>query len=874
MADTPAERSSDPFEQLLERAARLSPLGPGDFPRLHPGRELCSGRLLVRKRLGAGGMGVVYEALDRERGSSVALKTLARLDANAIYRLKNEFRALAEVKHPNLVRLHELFVDGDIWLFTMELVVGEPFDTWVRPGGTLDPARLRSALAQLVAGVQAIHEGGKLHRDLKPSNVLVTAEERLVIMDFGLVSDPEPGGEGQTLADERSLGTPAYMAPEQAGGAGATSASDWYSFGVMLFEALTGELPIDGATYEILWRKQRDPAPRASSRSGDVPADLNELCAELLERDPARRPPASQIEELLREHGPKRVATSTPPERRRSHELVGRPNELAALRAALADAESGRLIVVRVLGATGLGKSALVRAFLDELTGRDHTVVLSGRCYEREAIPYKAFDRVIDELSRFLRQQPESEVGALLPRDAAALHRLFPVLGRVQAIADAPLRQAADDHALRRRAFDALAELLARIRDRAMLVVHIDDAHWTDADSVLLLEHLLGLPDAAPLLLLLGQRTPATIEPLLPRLRSVALENPRMELRDLELGPLSLHDATELAQRRLGAQHARETAAALATEASGNPFLVCELARHAAEGGTTAVTLEEALRARVAALEDGERRLLELVAVSGRPTPIEVLAAAHGMSTEAHIGIGALCEAQLLRLNGARSYECYHDSIRIALYNRLPGEVKRAHHERLALAYEQSGHADPEVLFEHAHAAGHHARAGTHAVEAANATASSLAFDRSAAFLAHAIELLPEPETRRLKLRERRGEALSLCGRWADAALAFDEAAEHAPDEAERMRLLRQSAAHFLGCGRSREGLPRLRRVLQASGITWPRTRLGAWLSAGSRLFWLWWKSARPHDAMTTPATAVGPSALIAPGSGWTPSPT
>jgi serine/threonine protein kinase len=190
---------------------------------------------------------------------------LNRLDAGSVYRLKNEFRALADVTHPNLVRLHELFAQDASWFFTMELVDGERFDHWVRPDDALDEARLRAALTQLVAGVSAIHSAGKLHRDLKPSNVLVTPEGRVVVLDFGLAVDPELGGVGQTVAEDSVSGTPAYMAPEQAAGKPATQASDFYALGVMLFEALTGRLPFEGRSGEMLAAKQTRDAPSASA---------------------------------------------------------------------------------------------------------------------------------------------------------------------------------------------------------------------------------------------------------------------------------------------------------------------------------------------------------------------------------------------------------------------------------------------------------------------------------------------------------------------------------------------------------------------------------------------------------------------------------
>jgi len=206
-------------------------------------------RFLVRRRLGQGGMGVVYEADDTERGGVVALKTLHNVDPRALYRFKAEFRTLADVAHPNLVRLGELFGDGNVWFFTMELVDGQDFLSWVRgatstatvtmadsevltsprllpraptgptplaPGVPPPPAderRLRAALRQLAQGISALHAAQKVHRDIKPSNVMVTRAGRVVLLDFGLATDvdqPDRLDNNATIVD-----TTPYMAPEQ-----------------------------------------------------------------------------------------------------------------------------------------------------------------------------------------------------------------------------------------------------------------------------------------------------------------------------------------------------------------------------------------------------------------------------------------------------------------------------------------------------------------------------------------------------------------------------------------------------------------------------------------------------------------------------------
>jgi len=238
-------------------------------------------RFEIIGKLGEGGMGVVYEAVDRELGAHVALKALPKLSANAILRFKNEFRALADIQHPNLVGLGELIEREGRWFFTMDLVEGTDFLRWVRgararvtlpptlmhgrpqraapseptlaeDGGAVvappqddgfDESKLRSGLAQLARGLTAVHEAGKVHRDIKPSNVLVTPRGAVKILDFGLIADVLGDA---VWSEELVVGTPTFMAPEQVLGKRVGPEADWYSVGTLLYVALTGRPPFLG----------------------------------------------------------------------------------------------------------------------------------------------------------------------------------------------------------------------------------------------------------------------------------------------------------------------------------------------------------------------------------------------------------------------------------------------------------------------------------------------------------------------------------------------------------------------------------------------------------------------------------------------------
>ena len=318
---------------------------------------LGTDRFLIQRRLGAGAFGVVYEAYDRQHDALVAIKVLRHAEADALYRFKKGFRSLADIRHPNLVTFHELLAEEGQWFLTLELIEGVDFIAHLRQRkGDFDV--IRDAVAQLARGLRLLHTHDKLHRDIKPPNVLVTRQGRVVLLDFGMVAELGPGGQQKSAALD-AAGTPAYMSPELAQGELATSASDWYSVGVMLYEALVGALPFDGSLLEILQRKKHGLDHRVRDLVPRAPRDLASVCEQLL---------APRREERLDGDGVLRLlaagstvvpslsaATVLPLPVRRTEALVGRGEGLAVLRQAL-EASRRHAVTVLVYGDSGHGQ--------------------------------------------------------------------------------------------------------------------------------------------------------------------------------------------------------------------------------------------------------------------------------------------------------------------------------------------------------------------------------------------------------------------------------------------------------------------------------------------------------------------------------------
>ena len=844
-------------------------------------------RFELVSRLGSGGMGTVYEAVDRQRQGRVALKTLHSLDPHALLRLKNEFRTLQDIHHPNLVGLGELFVDKDHWFFTMELVDGCDLLEYVRPGSARlppsrahdssggntmpglpaqkrgdvgdalastqrDDERLRSAFRQLAAGLQALHDSGKVHRDIKPSNVLVTRAGRVVLLDFGLATDAF----GTGSSDGQVVGTAHYMAPEQAASRPLGPEADWYAVGTMLYEALTGRLPFEGRPLEVLMSKQRVEPAAPRTLDASVPRDLDALCVDLLRFDSAVRPGGREVVRRLGgEEAPPRVALASMSGSPGSAPFVGRDAELALLHQAADDARGGRAVTVLVHGDSGVGKTALVRRFAHRLTAtHPEAALLSGRCYEREAVPFKAFDGVVDALSRHLFRLDPLRAALLLPHDAAALARVFPVLRRVPAMSKAQEpRREIDPQELRTRAFSALRELLLRLTEQALVVIFVDDFQWADADSLALLRDVLSPPAAPPICVVATVCAPAA---------EVDLPG---DVRRIRLGALSPEETRELALRLLAPHdpHTEAIATAIAGEAAGHPLFLHELARHAelADGHPRALRLDDALWARVQALEPPARKLLEVAAIAGAPIALEHAAHAAGLDSAAAMRWASLLRvAHLVRGAGSSrddAIEPYHDRVRDAVLTHLGADEQRAHHAALAAALEAGGAGanDPQALVRHLEGAGEAERAAEQAVRAARLALHALAYDQAAELFRTALRLGHFSATEACARRVELGDALANAGRGPEAAEAYLEAAP-AADSATRLECRRKAAEQLLISGHLDRGLAAVHDVLADVGVAWPATPRRAllsvlWNRARLRLRGLHWT---PRDESEIPA--------------------
>lgn len=826
-------------------------------------------RFDLRRRIGAGGFGEVFEAWDRSRDSLVALKRLKRLSPVSVRRFKHEFRSLAHLSHPNLAQLYELVSDGEEWSFTMELVEGVDFVTAMRlsdagldSASTLeDPAdhdlpraepvrpcydvgRLRASLRQLVRGVHALHRAGKLHRDIKPQNVLVTPQGRVVILDFGMVRELK-----QADADPSNfVGTPHYMAPEQAQDQPVTTAADWYSVGVMLFEVLTGDYPVHGRTVvQLLLRKQMAEAPTDEAFAPGTPEDLRSTCQRLLALDPDARPTADELLELLGDGGRGALPAVVVRDVDQQAPLVGRAREQAELHVwADSVAESGSPGIAALIGPSGIGKSALGWQFVNERR-QERQLVWCSRCWENESVPYKALDGIIDSLVLHLSMLPEEDVDLMLTGDVAALARVFPAFEHLPTIRDftAARPSSSDSPTTRRAAFRALRALLRDITSERALTFFIDDAQWGDRDSAdALVEVLSGSGAPAVSILMTYRDGEAEHSPFLGSLGALDVS-----IRPMELSVLNGDAAGELA-RACGASEQR--VAAIVAAAGGDPYLVQQLAEIRDAGVTT---LEDAVHHRLDELHSDHRAFIEVLTIAGKPIDASVLHTAAAVEADLPQLLARLRNQRLLRLRASESdsaVEPYHDRVRQVLIDRIPAPRRRALHLRLAQTLQRREVDDPQLLALHFREGGEPTQSAPYSRQAAEAAMEMLAYDRAATAFQDTLRDGEWGTEDLLELQTKLGTVLSYLGRGNESAEAFVRAAVHGT-AIESVALRRRAAEQLLRAGQLVRGRQLLDTVLAEVGVHPPRSEAALnveLVRLGARAWWRGFSFSEPDEVL------------------------
>jgi serine/threonine protein kinase len=805
-------------EEHFRLAAAARDGGAGQLPEAAELPRVLVGRYRVLARLGGGSFGDVYRVADEaSSGDQLAIKILRSSDPLAIQYFKNEFRSVAGTCHRNIVRLHELLAYDGRLMFTMEFIDGINLLQYIGGCPHQDrEARIRSCMLQLAEGLSALHRARVLHRDVKPSNILVTAEGRLVLLDFGLVrafgEDPHSTA---TFA-----GTPDYMSPEQAAGAPATQSSDWYAVGVLLYQCLTGRLPFEGSFVEVLRRKQVETPPHPS-QFAEVPAGLAGLCLKLLDRDPLTR---GSYPDVVRTLGP---ANLVPSQERASSPFVGRREPLRRLHEALQSAQD-RPTVVHLRGPSGIGKTALLREFVARISVDPSVLVFSGRCYEGVTLPYQALDDLIDHIGHYFRRLPHDRVERLLPRNFSLLVKMFPVLAPFLSN-DTHASAILNSIELRTRALVALRELLGRLAERHRIVLLIDDFQWGDVDGCRALNELFSSPDSPSVLVVLAYRSEdAGIQNTL---ASLAGQAANLASLTIDLDHFDQAESQHLAMTLLNYPPDLDTLRLIAEQAGGSPFLVQEIVRWIHMRGVGPVlnrrfSLTDVIRSRIDHLAADSRQILELVAVAGQPTDFSVLQLAAGLS-DGLFARDELVSNRLVRSHTVRSreeIEIYHDRLRETILADMTSAGRIQRHRQLARALESAGAHDPERIASHYEQAQDPHLCARYALMAARRARDVLAFNEAARFFEMALSTGTLEGSERRSVHCECADVLANAGRGYRAAGHYTAACAGASSD-EQLEWNLRAAEQLLYSGHVDRGLAICGHVLEQVGIRSPKPR-------------------------------------------------
>jgi class 3 adenylate cyclase len=699
-----------------------------------------NGRYRVARLLGEGGRKQVYLARDTtlDRDIAIAVLRVEGLDDGSRERVTREARAMARMgAHPQLVTIFDISEENGRPFLVEEYMTGGDL-SGLLGGKPMEIERALTVGKDVCRALAFMHRAGVVHRDLKPANVFVAADGTVKVGDFGLAMT---GDLARLTQHGMLVGTVAYMAPEQALGQAITPAADLYALGAVLYEMVTGQPPFAGDAAAVLTQHLNTAPVAPSLHAPACPPSLEGLILRLLAKEPADRPvSADELLAALDAVDPHEKAAPAPEghalDRLRKGVFVGREKELERLRSVFDGMLAGEGSVVMLVGEPGIGKTATARE-LESYARIRGAQVHWGLCHEASGAP--PFWPWIQSATSWGAANDVLSLRNELGADAAELTRLFPQLrdlgfGTAQRVDDAPSAQF--------RLFSAVTAMVRAMANRSPLVLVLDDLHWADRPTLLLLQHVAReLPHMR--VLIVGTYRDTELARTHPLSETLAALNREGAITRVALRGLTLAETREYIKAATRVDPAAEVVRRIHDETEGNPFFVSQVVNLMAEEGTISrdsVTdirlpegVREALGRRLDRLSEDANELLKVAAIAGREFAYDTLAIVGGKDDDALLrlieeGLAARVveetgRAGHYRFTHALMQETLLDELSTTRRVRLHGQVGDALERRWAARADENAARLARHFVESATLAESHAAKAIHYCSLAGAAA-------------------------------------------------------------------------------------------------------------------------------------------------------
>ena len=570
--------------------------------------SFVGGRYQVKKLLGEGGKKRVYLAHDTvlDREVAIALIKTEGLDEAGRARITREAQAMGRLgDHPHILPIHDL---GEEPSTGSGQAQGQPYMVLpLVPGGEveglIDSApdhripleRAIEITRQVCRGLEFAHSRGIVHRDLKPGNVWLAADGAAKIGDFGLAVAMD---RSRLTQEGMMVGTVSYMPPEQAMGSEVTPQADLYSLGAMLYEMVTGRPPFLGDdSVAIIGQHINTPPVAPTWHNAQCPKPLEALILRLLAKDPSERP-ESAADVLTALEGIDLTDVGVPMRRDESPEdasrldslaggvFVGRQREMGELKAAREDALSGRGRMVTLVGEPGIGKTRTAQELVT-YAGLRQAQVLWGRGYEGQGVP--PYWPWVQAIRSYVREKDPDRLRSEMGAGAADIAEIISDVKERLPDLEPPPRLEAEE--ARFRLFDSITSFLKGASRTKPLVLVLDDLHWADESSLLLLQFLARELEGSRLLVV-GTYRDVELSRRHPLAETLAeLTRERLFQRVLLKG-LTQEDVDRFIEVISGIAPPRGLVSVVHTQTEGNPLFVTEVVRLLVQEGSLAARPE------------------------------------------------------------------------------------------------------------------------------------------------------------------------------------------------------------------------------------------------------------------------------------------